>query len=148
MGPGDKRFKFDNDETVITVKPQLSNKKVKIVKLKSKKMSEVPKKEDVFRPGRLVINFAGKDEDNSGQFMTRFDPPLEVRIKFKKADQDRVAADEELKLAFWSEISNDWVLFTADKHQFELKLNASGEGGVGIAHIKDWGDPQIAWGGG
>jgi len=148
MSARDKKFKFDNDETVITVKPQLSNKKVKIVKLKSKKMSEVPEKEDVFKPGRLVINFAGEDEEYPGQFLTRFDPSIEVRIKFNKADQDRVAANTVLKLAFWSEESDDWVLFTADKHQFELKYNASGHGGVGIAHIKDWGDPQVAWGGG
>ena len=148
MSSDDKKFKFDNDETVVTVKPQTSNKKVKIVKLKSKKMSEVPERQNVFKPGRLVINFAGEDKDNPGPFLTNFDPPLEVRIKFSKADHDRAtAAGKDLKLAFWSEVSNDWVLFTAAKHQFQLVFDASGDRGVGVVNITNWGDPQIAWGG-
>jgi len=141
------KFNFGAEETSVDVKPQKSGKKVKIVKLKSKKMREVPERVGVFKPGRLVINFAGEDEDNPGQFLTHFDPPLEVRIKFTKADQDRVANPaEDLKLAFWSEDENNWVLFTAAKHQFALQFNTSGEGGTGVAFITHWGDPQVGWG--
>jgi hypothetical protein len=112
-------------------------------------MSEVPEKKGVFKPGRLVINFAGENEDNPGKFLTKFDPPLEVRIKFTKADYNRATDDNgdlNLRLAFWSEVTNDWVLFTEDKHQFELIFDDSGQRGVGVVNITHWGDPQIAWG--
>ena len=140
------KFNSDAEETTVDVKPQKSNKKVIVIKLQSKKMKDVPEKVGVFKPGRLIMNFAGEDEDNPGQILTHFDPPLELRNKFKKADQDR-AVDGNHKLAFWSEIENDWVLFTATKHQFVLQFNPSGHGGTGVAIIFDWGDPQVAWGG-
>jgi hypothetical protein len=139
------KFKFDAEETTVDLKPQQSGKRVRIVKLPSKNMNDVPERVDVFKPGRLVMNFAGEDEDNPGPFITHFDPPLELRVKFKKADQDG-AADGKPKLAFWSEVENNWVLFTAEKHQFELQFNASGKGGTGVAFITHWGDPQIGWG--
>ena len=139
------KFSFDAEETTVEVKSQKSGKRVKVVKLPGKNMSDVPERVNVFKPKRLVMNFAGEDEDNPGQFLTHFDPPLELRVKFRKADQNQ-AADGKPKLAFWSEVENNWVLFTAEKHQFELQFNPSGHGGTGIAFISDWGDPQVAWG--
>ena len=141
------KFDFNAEDTSVEVKPQKSGKKVKIVKLKSKKMNDVPERENVFKPGRLILNFAGEDEDHPGTYLTTFDPPLELRVKFKKADQDRAAAaGSDLKMAFWSEQENNWVLFTAAKHQFRVELNASGKGGTAIAFVTHWGDPQVAIG--
>ena len=140
------KIDFVAEKASVDVKPQKSGKRVKVVKLTSKKMSEVPERAGVFKPGRLIMNFAGEDEDRPGTFLTHFDPPLELRVKFTRADQDRVPEGEDLKMAFWSEDQKNWVLFTAAKHQFELQFNPSGNGGTAVAFITHWGDPQIAIG--
>jgi hypothetical protein len=141
------KFNFEAEKTSVMAKPQKTGKTVKIVKLPSKRMNDVPERAGVFKPGRLIMNFAGENEGEPGVFLADFDPPLELRVKFTKADQDRVADPvKDLKMAFWSEEEDNWVLFTKDKHQYKVVMNKSGKGGTAIAFIKDWGDPQVAIG--
>jgi hypothetical protein len=141
------KFDFANEKTTIEAKRQKTGKNVKIVKLTSKKMSEVPERAGVFKPGRLIMNFAGENEGEPGVVLTHFNPPLELRVKFTKADQDRVSDPvKDLKMAFWSEDEDNWVLFTKDKHQYKVEMNNSGKGGTATAFITHWGDPQVAIG--
>lgn len=50
-----------------------------------------------------------------------------------------------MELAFWN--GDEWIVFTEEKHQFELQPDAKGKGGgYGVALISHWGDPNIGWG--
>lgn len=98
-----------------------------------------------FRPLRVVINFQVEDETKSGELITDFNPPFELRVRYTPADA--LAAQKAglpLVLAFWD--GSTWVKFTAEKHSFRLEPDAQGGGGAGIALIRNWGDPNVAWG--
>lgn len=140
----DKKVDFSEEGATVTVPAQ--RKKTKVVKLPSVALEHIPGVEGGFKPGRLVINFALVDEDDQDTFLTEFDPPFELRVRYTKGDLERARrANQPLELAFWN--GSEWVVFTQEKHQFELQPDSQGKaGGYGIALISHWGDPQIAWG--
>lgn len=136
-------FQFDADETVVNVPDQASGKKIKIKKIKNKDLKDVPETSGVFKPGRLVINFIAVDADDEDEMLETFDPPLELTVRYTKADMDR-AGGNPLTLAYYDEVNRKWVKFTEADHEF--KLEGTGTGGFGRARIREWGDPQISWG--
>jgi hypothetical protein len=129
----------------VHVPQQKSNVRVKKVKLSLGPLRDMPGGPD-FRPGRLVINFELVDDAAPEKVLTEFDPPFELRVRYKKADLDRAAsAGRPLTLAFWD--GDAWVPFTREKHGFELQPDAKPDkGGIGFARISRWGDPAIGWG--
>jgi hypothetical protein len=140
-----KKFNLNGEDVIINV-PAQKRKKVKPDKLPLGSLDEMRGREGGFKPGRLVINFALVDEDEPDTVLTEFDPPFELRIRYTRGDLERARhADKSLELAFWN--GSEWVVFTQEKHQFELQPDAKGNaGGYGVALISHWGDPNIAWG--
>ena len=139
-----KKFDFDEERVTITV-PNQKVKKAKAVKLPLGKLDEMKGREGGFKPGRLVINFALVDEDNPETILTEFDPPFELRVRYTRGDLERAKkAGKSLELGFWN--GDEWVVFTQEKHQFELQPDAQGNaGGYGVVLISHWGDPNIGW---
>jgi hypothetical protein len=139
-----KKFDFDEERVTITV-PDQKVKKAKAVKLPLGKLDELKGREGGFKPGRLVINFALVDEDNPETILTEFDPPFELRVRYTRGDLERAKkAGKSLELGFWN--GDEWVVFTQEKHQFELQPDAQGNaGGYGVVLISHWGDPNIGW---
>jgi hypothetical protein len=140
-----KKFDFDEERVTITV-PDQKVKKAKAVKLPLGKLDELKGREGGFKPGRLVINFALVDEDNPETILTEFDPPFELRVRYTRGDLERAKkAGKSLQLGFWND--DEWVVFTPEKHQFQLQPDAKeNAGGYGVAQISHWGDPNIGWG--
>jgi hypothetical protein len=140
-----KKFDFDEESVTITV-PDQKVKKAKAVKLPLGKLDEMKGREGGFKPGRLVINFALVDEDNPETILTEFDPPFELRVRYTRGDLERAKkAGKSLELGFWN--GDEWVVFTPEKHQFQLQSDAKeNAGGYGVAQISHWGDPNIGWG--
>lgn len=140
-----KKFNFDEEKVTITV-PGQKGIKAKAVKLPLGKLDELKGREDGFKPGRLVINFALVDEDNPETILTEFDPPFELRVRYTRGDLERAKkAGKSLELGFWN--GDEWVVFTQEKHQFKLQPDAQGNaGGYGVVLISHWGDPNIGWG--
>jgi hypothetical protein len=99
-----------------------------------------------FHPSRLVINFELEEAGKPGAVLMEFRPPLQLRVLYTQDDLDRaMKAERPLKLAFWD--GEHWVLFTREKHDFELQpFPETGTGGVGFARISHWGDPAVGWG--
>jgi hypothetical protein len=139
-----KKFDFDEERVTITV-PDQKVKKAKAVKLPLGKLDEMRGREGGFKPGRLVINFALVDEDNPETILTEFDPPFELRVRYTRGDLERAKkAGKSLELGFWN--GDEWVVFTQEKHQFELQPDAQeNAGGYGVVLISHWGDPNIGW---
>jgi len=143
-----KVFRFETEIANVKIPAQKSNKKLIAIKLTSKTLAEVPETEGVFKPGRLIINFAVIDEEKPAGYLEAFDPPIELRVRYEEEDFLLAqAANEPLTLAFWNEDEERWILFTAEKHNFRLERDESpGTGGFGVAEISHWGDPQVGWG--
>ncbi len=141
----EKKFHFDEEKVTITV-PVQKGKRAKAVKLPLGKLDEMKGKKDGFKPGRLVINFNLVDEDDPETILTEFDPPFELRIRYSRGDLERAGrANKPLELGFWN--GSEWVVFTPEKHQFELQPDSQeNAGGYGVALISHWGDPNIGWG--
>jgi hypothetical protein len=99
-----------------------------------------------FRLDRPVINFEIEDAEKTGAVLREFKPPFELRVRYTQDDLERaMKAGRPLTLAFWD--GEHWVLFTREKHDFELRPNTEpGTGGTGFARISHWGDPPVGWG--
>lgn len=142
----DKEKNFATEGVKVKVKAQKSGKSIKIVKFPKKNKSDLPATRGVFSPGRIVINVGAVDEDAQDQVITSFDPPMELRVNYTRADKARAdAAGTNLTLGFYSEDLGRWVVFTQQKHNFRLEADPSGQKGVGIVEISHWGDPNVAW---
>jgi hypothetical protein len=119
---------------------------VKVKKLPLGSLSDMPAAPGKFQPARLVINFGVVEEDHDDIFVTEFDPPIELRVRYTQGDLQRAQQDgQSLTLAFWN--GSEWVPFTQQKHQFRLEPSGQGQsGGLGVATIRNWGDPPVGWG--
>jgi len=137
-----KKFEFDAGNVRVTLPTQ--KKKAKVEKLAID--PDLERRETArFKPSRVVINFQVVDEDDPQTVLTEFDPKFELRVRYTPADsQAAQSANKSLTLAYWD--GSTWVIFTQEKHEFRLEPDAHGQGGFGIAMIKSWGDPPIAWG--
>ncbi len=139
-----KVFQFDQEDVKVTIPEQ--SRRVRAVTLPLGSLGKMASKSGGFQPDRLVINIALEDEDQPGVYLEEIDLPFELRIRYTRGDLEKAQkAGKELKLAFWD--GKQWVVFTREKHQFELQPSSQGDGGgYGVVRISRWGDPNIAWG--
>ena len=138
-----KKFKFEAEEVEIKVPKEL---KAKAKKFPLGKKKDYKSKDSEFVAKRLVINFGLVDEDNEDNVLTEFNPPIEVKIRYKQKDIESVdEAKSSLRLAYWN--GKDWEYFTEKKHDFKLVPDSKADnGGYGYVEISQWGDPPLAWG--
>lgn len=94
---------------------------------------------------RFVINVVIFDRDKPDRFLSRFDSPFELQVRYSADDlQEAQTRGGTLSLAAY--VDDHWVRITPQKHQFSLQADSDpSAGGVGTARIRDWGDPPIAW---
>jgi hypothetical protein len=97
------------------------------------------------QPIRPIINIVLYNRDDPNNYLTEFNPPFEIQVRYTADDLSEAnARGADLKLAFWN--GSEWNLFTHAKHNFELHPNADpSTGGIGTVKISSWGDPPIAW---
>jgi len=138
-----KKFKFKDGDVEIKVS---MGQKAKVKKFPLGKKKDYKSKVSKFVPQRLVINFGLVDEDDENNILTEFDPPIEVKIRYKQKDIETAEEGKgNLRLAYWN--GEDWEYFTEEKHGFRLVPNSKpGKGGYGYVKISRWGDPPLAWG--
>jgi hypothetical protein len=139
-----KVINFDQEGVAVTVPQQ--DRRIKAVKLPLGQLSKMVGKPGGFQPDRLVINIALEDEDQPGVYLEEIDPPFELSVRYTRGDLEKAQkAGKDLKLAFWD--GTQWVVFTPEKHYFELLPSSQGDGGGhGVVRISRWGDPNTAWG--
>jgi len=93
---------------------------------------------------RKVINIKIVAEMGSRVPITSFDPPIELRVKYTSYDLQE--GNGNLSLAYWD--GAKWIRFTPEEHNY-LQLPDFPEhpelGGIGLAYISEWADPNIAW---
>lgn len=139
-----KTFAFDQEGVTVTL-PAITTT-IKAVSLPIDIPASVQAVGEGFQPIRTLINIALVDEKNPRKYLTEFDPPFELRVRYTSEDlQAAQSMGGELGLAFWD--GDQWQRLTHEKHKFTMQpdKDASG-GGYGIALISRWGDPPIAWG--
>lgn len=139
-----KVFQFDQEGVKVTIPEQ--SRRVRAVTLPLGSLGKMAGKPGGFQPDRLVVNIALEDEDQPGVYLEEIDPPFELRVRYTRGDLEKAQkAGKELKLAFWD--GTQWVVFTPEKHYFELQPSSQGDGGgYGVVRISRWGDPNIGWG--
>ena len=98
-----------------------------------------------YESGRMVINFEVFDLKDPDNYLTEFEVPIELWVRFTAEDLKRAkAAEQELRLLFWD--GEQWVTMTEEKHGFKLLPEGGSEyEGFGFARLESWGDPQVMW---
>lgn len=140
----EKRFEFANDGVVVTVPGQTRN--LRVVKRPVGSLADMKPKADGFNPWRLVFNFEVEDEDQPGTFVSEFDQPLELRVRYNPSDREKArAAGKSLRMGFWD--GSQWIAFDESKHNFQVvpQQGAAG-GGELVVSIARWSDPPIGIG--
>ena len=139
-----RKFKFADEGATLTVPEK--HKKLRAVKRPVGKMADMKSKSGKFKPWRLVINFEMEDEDSPGTFVSKFDDPLELRVRFTKKDIKKAdEAKKPLRLGYWD--GSDWVIFGVKKHKFEQVSDAdAASGGELVVQLSQWADPPIGIG--
>ena len=102
---------------------------------------------EAFEPFRTVIELALFSKDDTSNYLTEFDPPFELWVPYTEDDlarADRVG--RELVLG-WEKTDVGWVPFTDSPNVFrKIPDKCDQWAGYGIATVKEWDDPPIAWG--
>jgi hypothetical protein len=120
----------------VTVPRQEKGQLLQIQRLELPDEAETPETPTVFKPIDRLINFQVVGQD--GRPVQRFSPPMVLRVRITEAARNWAAQSGQLRLAFWDGVK--WVPFTKRKHLFHLTSDH------GLAVIRDWGDPAVAWG--
>jgi hypothetical protein len=129
---------YDEEGVWVTVPRQANGR---LVRIERKTLPEdTPGTPTVFEPKDIRINFQVWEQLDGGssQILQKLNPPMVLRVAITDKARDWAAQSGQLRLAFWD--GSEWVLFTKRKHLFHLTPNH------GIAVIRDWGDPAVAWG--
>lgn len=139
-----KKIEFGDEGATIIIPDQM--KKISARKLDKGSLDRMKPVEGGFQPARLVVNFELYDEDQPDKYLVELDAPIELRVRYTKADLKR--AEQEgatLALGYWD--GSGWVRFTLEKHSYHLEPDVDPEkGGFGVVTIKKWGDPPVGWG--
>jgi hypothetical protein len=104
---------------------------------------------------RPIINFKIIEVTNAGKgkLKTKFKPPLEIEVHYKKIDDDSAGGAKLKKLAFFDDNDKLWKIITKNKHGFDPKEYVDndpkalpGFKGYGVAIFNSLPDPLIGWG--
>jgi hypothetical protein len=132
---------FVDEDVWVTVPPQESEHEL-LLESPELNGDDMPETPTVFTPSDIRINFQVREReegDGSGSLVQKFSPPMVLRVGITDlAKQAAQSKNRRLQLAFWD--GSEWVPFTREKHLFRLTPK------YGIAVIRDWGDPPVAWG--
>jgi len=90
-------------------------------------------------PGRIVTDFEFYDPETNKKIKVNFKPPYELRVKFKKKDEDR-AENAKKPLELWYDSGSGWTKFTG----VDMISEGKKKGGIGVVDITDW-DPMVGW---
>jgi hypothetical protein len=133
-GGAERHFELEGGDVWVTVPAQDSGGALEI-----QQITELPPgmrgTPTVFEPCDIRINFQVL---KGGSPVQKFSPPMVLRVAITDQARARAADTGRLRLAYWD--GSEWVLFTKRKHLFHLTPE------YGIAVIRDWGDPAVAWG--
>lgn len=132
-GSVERHFVLEGGDVWVTVPAQDVDGTLEIQSLDLP--AEMPGTPTVFEPCDIRINFQVLKD---GGLVERFSPPMVLRVAITDKARARAAETGQLRLAYWDGVQ--WVPFTKEKHLFHLTSKH------GIAVIRDWGDPAVAWG--
>jgi hypothetical protein len=141
--------RYDDKNVTVTVKYQ--GFAVQVLRLPSSPLEEMRSKAeslpDQFPARRGVINVVVARRDDPDQLVTRFSPPLELRVGYTAADLKH-ARDKNLQypqLGYWD--GCHWVLFTAQDHQLRYEPSDRPDlAGYAVVSLNVWADPRLAFG--
>lgn len=136
------KFVFDKEGVAINIPGQ--SKKLKAVSLPID-IPTAAQEAAGLRIIRTLINVVLVDEDDPDTFLSEFDPPFELKVRYT-ADDFQQAQDLGGQLSLAVYINDEWMLLTKEKHRYQLLPdNNPAAGGFGVAQISNWGDPPVAW---
>lgn len=136
------RFDFSAEGVVITLPEGARNLRARSLPIDIPASAQSVTDFDIIR---LVINVVIFDRDRPDRFLSKFDSPFELKVRYT-ADDLQQAQNRGGTLSLAAFVDDHWVKITPQKHQFNLQADSdTTTGGVGTALIRDWGDPPVAW---
>ncbi len=138
------RYDFSDEGAAVIVPEQ--GKRLRVAKRPVGKLEDMKSKTGAFKPWRLVFNFEMEDEDNPGTFVSEFETPIELRIRYTRGDLQKAEnAKKPLRIGFWD--GSDWVVFSENKHLFKQVADSDTKsGGELVVQLSRWSDPPIGIG--
>jgi hypothetical protein len=101
---------------------------------------------DQIAPNRLVINFElVLDPSSPGEYISDFDPPIELSVRYTQEDVLSVGSVENLQLGFWDDEAGYWVSFNQPE-KYDFKVDGDGSGGYFRVTLSSWADRYIGMG--
>ena len=105
-----------------------------------------------FTPKRIIANLvildAAADEKNytTAEVIRTFGPPIKIHVGYRIDDLFECARlGTELKLAYWDEITKEWVVISTPSNQYRILPPDTAP--IAETYIYSWaGDPPLAWG--
>jgi len=88
-----------------------------------------------------------KDDFEFEDPVKNFSPPIEFRVHYKFEDVKETDDGDinQLKLAYWDEENEKWVIISDLEHEYQILPPSTAQ--VAEAKIGSWnGDPTLAWG--
>jgi hypothetical protein len=131
-------FEFPAEGVWVTVPAQIQVE----ISLRPADFTEVMGTQDDFHPLRVIGNLKFSNPADPAQTWFRFDPPVEVRVRYTFGDVFRAMnRGKRLALAYWD--GRHWVRFE-EEHKFRLEV--PDVEGYAYFELPEIGDPAISWG--
>jgi hypothetical protein len=94
-----------------------------------------------FQPFRLVINLKIVEAAHPDIIVTKFNPPIEIRMHYTEADLNAARdVGKDLSLGYWE--GTTWTKCTVK----QIPGRSPAAGGWLVASISGWGDPTLSLG--
>jgi hypothetical protein len=137
--PNDIERYFSHENVWVRV-PEQELTGLRIVRSELPERWDLPPNDESFELSRRVINFEVQHED--GTPVEQFAPKMELRVGLTPSEVRRFKQGESVKLAYALSGAQEWVVFTAEKHNLRFDLDARDA----VIEISDWGDPGVGVG--
>jgi urease beta subunit len=137
---GQQHYHFEQHKVKVKIHRQNDEKEVVV-----RGETEVPplaQSQSHFTVIRHVMNL---DLTKSGG--EKIDPPASIQVELEPADISSGHVLADIRLAYWDDASDKWIVFTHEKHHFRHIAGSSKDQSHSVeAEIAKWGDPPIAVG--
>jgi hypothetical protein len=137
--PNDIERHFSHENVWVRV-PDQGRPGLRIVQSELPERWDLPGDHKDFELSRRVINFEVQDED--GTSVEVFAPAMELRVGLTPSEMRRWLQGESVKLAYAVSGTQEWVVFTQEKHNLRIEPDARDA----VVEISDWADPTVGLG--
>jgi hypothetical protein len=147
-GPVNNTVIGDYTDKGVVVSVDWQGYPVKLLRIPSPPLEEIAPPVEELSIGRTLLNVVVARADDPDTLVTRFDPPLTIRMAYTQEDLERARRKDLTQpyFCFWD--GCNWIRFTQEKHHLSYDdEHAEGDiAGYATVQLSAWNDPLLASG--